>query len=236
LCPIFAFACALGGLGCARTPPPRPVPQNEAKRPLPPWFPEKEWTAAAGSEREFLVGKVVFATAKHDLRPEAERVLTKLLDYMNANPDVSRLRLEGHTDSRASEEFNQGLSERRAIAVADWLVDRGLDHFRLLAVAFGETRPLVPNKGAANLQENRRVEFHIAEVSGNRFRGEDPTAGGLVLSIRSKEERERDKLVGKVPEPPPPPPLEGDVIKPIAKEKLRPILPSEEGAPEPAKK
>jgi len=107
------------------------------------------------------------------------------------------------------------LSERRAIAVADWLVDHGLDHNRLLAVAFGESRPLAPNDTAAGRQENRRAAFSIAEVGGHRFRGQDPTAGGLVLVVLSKEEREAMKKQGEVPTfTPPPVKIEKDVFKP----------------------
>jgi OOP family OmpA-OmpF porin len=212
---LLAASVGLLLQACAETVPPRPVPQPEARPELPGWFPEKPWTEQR-TDRLYLEGKVVFDTAKSTLRPESERVLKQLLEYLQANADVSRIRLEGHTDERGSDEYNQGLSERRAIAVSDWLVDHGLDNMRVLAVAFGESRPLRTNGTPEGRQENRRTEFRVAEVGGARFMGRDPTNGGLVIEILSKEDRDKAKEVGKVPtyvEPPWAPTR--DIIAPI---------------------
>jgi len=211
--------------GCAERLPPRPVPQQEAQPTLPPWYPEKPWNQKGEDERVFYTGKVVFDTAKATIRPESEEVLRQLLAWLQANPDVSRVRLEGHTDSRASDEYNQKLSERRSIAVADWLVDNGLDHNRLLSVAFGESRPIATNDSAVGRQENRRTSFHVAEVGGRRFKGQDPTSGGLVLTVLSKEEREALKTVGEVPtyEPPPAKPIR-DIFEPEKKKAFAGML------------
>ncbi len=214
--PLSVLLCAAG---CARVPP-RPVPQNDAQPGKPAWYPEPEWNKEAAAERVYLEGKIVFDTARATIRPQSERVLRDLLAYLNANPDITRVRLEGHTDSRATEEYNQKLSERRAIAVADWLVDHGLDHDRLLAVAFGKLRPLWPNTSAIAMQENRRTEFHVAELNGMRFHGDDPTAGGMVLYVKSKEERDAEARQGHAPKIlPPPVKVELDVIKPAEKKK-----------------
>lgn len=214
----LAFACTTAA--CSQQLPPRPVPPPEAKPALPPWYPEQPWNSDAQVAKDYFFGKIVFDTAKATIRPESEQTLQKLLEYLKANGEISRVRLEGHTDARAGEEYNQKLSERRAIAVADWLTDHGLDHNRILAVAFGETRPIGPNETAEGRQENRRTEFHVAEVQGRRFQGKDPSAGGLVLSVLSKDEREAQKRQGDVPtyEPPPFEP-EGDVFKPYPKDK-----------------
>jgi outer membrane protein OmpA-like peptidoglycan-associated protein len=203
-------------VGCSQKLPPRPVPLPEAQPTAPGWFPEKPWNEGERASREFYGGKVVFDTNRATIRAESAKVLTQLVEYLKQNPDISRVRLEGHTDSRASDEHNQKLSERRALAVADWLVDHGLDHERLIAVAFGESRPLAPNDNAAGRQENRRASFHIAEVGGHRFRGQDPAGGGLVIYVKSKDERTEEKKVGEVPtaEPPSFTP-EGDVFKPL---------------------
>jgi outer membrane protein OmpA-like peptidoglycan-associated protein len=221
--------CGAATIGCASRVPPRPVPPHEARPQLPPWFPEEPWNARRKPERIFYFGKVLFDTDKSRIRPDAEIVLHKLLAWLQANPDISRVRLEGHTDFRAEEEYNLGLSERRSIAVADWLVDHGLDHNRLLAVCFGETRPIAPNDTAVGMQENRRTEFHVAEVSGNRFRGQDPANGGLVLTVLSKEEREAMARAAQVPVYKPPPFVpEGSIIKPYPPAP-KPKLSEEEG-------
>ncbi len=224
-----ASVCA----GCASVPP-RPIPQHEAKSSLPGWYPEAPWTeTAAAKEGDFLQGKVVFKTAKSDIAEPSSGVLAKLTDYLTANQDISQLRLEGHTDARGSEKYNQSLSEQRVIAVADWLVDQGVDHMRLIAVAFGESRPLGPNCSSAGRQENRRTEFHIAEVGGRRFLGKDPTNGGLVVRVKSKAERDAEAAMGKVPvaEEPPFNPT-GNVIEPVKMPKLENLLKEETEPPE----
>jgi OmpA-OmpF porin, OOP family len=230
LLPAVAITMLLfsGVAGCSARVPPRPVPPPEAKPQLPPWYPEKPWDAKGEDERVYFEGKIVFDTDKSTIRPQSRVVLTQLLAWLQDNPDVSRIRLEGHTDSRASEEYNQGLSERRAIAVADWLVDNGLDHTRLLAVAFGEIRPIATNDSAVGRQENRRTSFHVAEVGGYRFRDEDPANGGLVLTVLSREERDELKKKAEVPvyvEPPVVP--EKDIIKPVKRPQVNPEVQSD---------
>ncbi|MEM9692558.1 MAG: OmpA family protein [Myxococcota bacterium] len=213
------LAAGIAAPGCAERLPPRPIPPKEAKPELPPWYPEAPWTAVKSDERVYLFGKVIFDTAAHTIRPDAEPTLRKLLTFLQNNPDISRIRLEGHTDSRSSDEYNQALSERRAIEVANWLVDEGLDHNRVLAVAFGESRPIGPNDSEEGRQENRRTAFFVAEVAGQRFRGQDPTNGGLVLTVLSKEERDALERQGQVPTATIPPFVpEGHVIKPYESE------------------
>jgi OOP family OmpA-OmpF porin len=71
------------------------------------------------------------------------------------------VRVEGHTDSVASESYNQGLSERRARSVADWLAENGVDGDRLTTRGWGETRPVAENDTPEGRQQNRRVELII---------------------------------------------------------------------------
>lgn len=186
--------------GCVATVPKRPVPGPEAQRPLPGWYPMNAWNVGDSAERILVRGKVVFDTAKHNVREPSGTVLHELYDFLEANQDISRIRLEGHTDSRAGEEYNQGLSERRAISVANWLVDRGLDHNRILAVAFGELKPTARNDNAVGRQENRRVSFAISEIGGFPLEAGDPAKGGYVLIVLSKEERDRLKEIGEIPD------------------------------------
>ncbi len=81
-----------------------------------------------------------------------------LLEYPNL-----RIEVQGHTDSDGSEEYNLDLSARRAKAVVDYLIGRGVPPERLEWVGYGESRPLVPEKGPDSKAVNRRVEFHIIE-------------------------------------------------------------------------
>ena len=217
---VLAAGFAATTAGCANKVPPRPVPNLLATPTKPAWYPEQPWNATTREERVFFTGKVVFDTGKATLRPESEKVLRKLLVWLRVNPDISRLRLEGHTDDRASTESNQALSERRSLAVANWLVDHGLDHNRILAVAFGESRPMASNLTKVGRQENRRTSFDVAEVDGYAFLGRDPTNGGMVLTVLSKAEREAMAKVGKVPVFKWPKVIpEKDVFKPLVLEK-----------------
>ncbi len=107
-----------------------------------------------------LAGSVLFDFDSDRIRPDAERTLREVvtvLKELSGRP----VRIEGHTDSIASEEYNQQLSERRAAAVLRWLVEHGVDEARLRAVGFGETRPVADNSTAEGRQKNRRVEIVV---------------------------------------------------------------------------
>lgn len=184
------------------------VPRPEGQKPPPAWFPEQPWTEKGAETRIYLQGKIVFDTSKAIIRPESEQYLKKMLGFIQEHAEITRFRVEGHTDNRASEDVNQNLSGRRAMAVCDWLVDQGVDHARLIAVGFGESRPLAPNELVEGRDDNRRVELHVAEVRGRPFLGKDPYNGGFALVVKSKEEREREKeaeRLARLPPPKPPP-------------------------------
>lgn len=88
--------------------------------------------------------------------------LARDIDVLKANPDV-RVRIDGHTDSDGAAAYNQGLSERRAASVRDYLVSKGLDADRFEIRGFGESQPIVENDSAANKRRNRRVELTIID-------------------------------------------------------------------------
>ena len=165
-----------------------------------------------------------FEFDKAELRSGDRELLSRIAGILLTSKDYT-VSVNGHTDDVGDAEYNQKLSERRSIAVADWLVDNGLDHNRLLSVAFGEARPIATNDSAVGRQENRRTSFHVAEVGGRRFKGQDPTSGGLVLTVLSKEERDALKNVGEVPtyDPPPAKPIR-DVFEPEKKKVFKGLL------------
>ncbi len=93
------------------------------------------------------------------LLPKARAELDKVYKFLTDYPRVS-IRIEAHTDDRSSDEFNQGLSERRAAAAKYYLTKvKGIAESRLEVRAFGEKSPTVPNTTPANWALNRRVEF-----------------------------------------------------------------------------
>lgn len=195
------------------------VPRSDEQLALPRWYPERPWTAKDADSRIYVEGKIIFDSDKATIRAgTSEKVLQTLLSFLNEHPEVTMVRVEGHTDDRASDEHNMDLSARRALTVCDWLVDHGIENTRLLAVGFGETRPIAPNHRADGMQENRRTEFHVAEVNGRPFILKDPANGGYAIFVKSAEQRraEREALLHP-PAPPKAKPFvaEGDVVKPV---------------------
>ena len=110
-----------------------------------------------------ILQRIEFETKRAELRPTAAPILDEVRLALEANPQIKKVRIEGHTDDRGSDSFNLDLSQRRAETVMKWLVDGGIDPERLTAEGLGETKPLVPNDSQENLQTNRRVEFHIVD-------------------------------------------------------------------------
>jgi outer membrane protein OmpA-like peptidoglycan-associated protein len=120
--------------------------------------------AARGKEvKIYLPADVLFDFDKADLRPEAAPVLERVASVLRSDPGSSAT-IEGHTDGKGSDQYNQPLSERRAQSVRLWLIAHGV-YNSMTARGFGKTRPFAPNtlpNGADNpdgRQKNRRVEI-----------------------------------------------------------------------------
>ncbi|WP_292106891.1 OmpA family protein [Brevundimonas sp.] len=110
-----------------------------------------------------LEGDVTFDFDRATIRPEARNTLERLAELL-AGVDDAEIRIEGHTDSRGTADYNQSLSERRAEAVADFLGERGVSRDRLSTEGFGATRPVAPDAAPddeAGHQRNRRVEVIV---------------------------------------------------------------------------
>ncbi len=110
------------------------------------------------------LGDVLFDSGRADMKAGALRTLEQLAAFLKENPERDVV-IEGHTDSVGSVEFNQALSERRALTVKDALVERGIAASRVTAVGFGPTKPLVGNDTPAGRQQNRRVEIVLPGTS-----------------------------------------------------------------------
>ena len=111
------------------------------------------------------VGSIVFVNIEFDLNEATIKEgslprISEVADAMTRFPDM-QLEIRGHTDDQGTEEYNQKLSERRAQAVAETLIDMGVSRLRLAVKGFGESRPLVPNDSDENRRKNRRTEFVI---------------------------------------------------------------------------
>jgi VWFA-related protein len=101
---------------------------------------------------------IEFARGEARIEPASMQIIAQLARTMQDKPQI-KIEIRGHTDDIGSEEANQKLSEKRAIAVADALMSMGISNSRLRTAGFGETRPLVPNDSDENRRKNRRTEF-----------------------------------------------------------------------------
>lgn len=110
-----------------------------------------------------ITQRVEFASGSDRILPASEPVLNAVLDILTHEADVTRVRVEGHTDDRGSDRANIRLSRARAASVRRWLMEHGLAADRLEAWGCGEVHPLVAGRGAAARQTNRRVEFFVVE-------------------------------------------------------------------------
>jgi len=105
---------------------------------------------------------ILFDVDKYDLRPEAERALASLAVVLK-EADVKAFQIDGHTDSDASDEHNQVLSENRANAVKNFLAAQGLTS-EISINGYGESRPIATNDTPEGKQKNRRVEIIIPTI------------------------------------------------------------------------
>ena len=123
---------------------------------------------AQQTERGLLVtlGDVLFAFGKADLTAQAGPRLDKLAKFLTEFPE-RKLLIEGYTDSVGSASFNQTLSERRAAAVQQALIQRGVAADRIVARGYGKDFPVADNSSDEGRAINRRVEIVIADENGN---------------------------------------------------------------------
>jgi OmpA-OmpF porin, OOP family len=106
------------------------------------------------------LGDVQFAPNEYDLTRDAMRKLYPLVTLLKEQPGRT-IRIEGYTDSSGTQDYNFDLSQRRADAVRDYLIDHGISANRIIARGYGEAEPVASNDTAAGRRENRRVEVIV---------------------------------------------------------------------------
>jgi outer membrane protein OmpA-like peptidoglycan-associated protein len=156
---------------------PAPPPPAPPSPPAPP--PEKPCLLP-------LLSPIHFDTDKDDpmdvkdplLRSRNIEVLRDVARQIQERPEIRRLRISGHTDSRGKPAHNKDLSRRRAEHILRWLTEPGKDRGgiaadRLGAEGFGMERPIAPNASPEGRQRNRRVEFEVLDAPGCRERPRD---------------------------------------------------------------
>lgn len=114
-------------------------------------------------EKIVITQKIHFEFDRSKIRPISYPILNDVADLLMRNPQIHHLRIEGHTDWIGSDAYNQGLSQRRANSVRQYLIDKGIAPDRLVAVGYGETRPIADNNTVLGRAKNRRVEFTVLD-------------------------------------------------------------------------
>jgi outer membrane protein OmpA-like peptidoglycan-associated protein len=113
-----------------------------------------------------LSGAVMFQTGAATLLPVAERSLQAVADAIKTQSDETAIVVEGHTDSRGTNQMNMQLSKARAESVRAFLVGKGIDAKRITAVGKGEEQPITENMTPEGRANNRRVEIVLKPWSG----------------------------------------------------------------------
>jgi large repetitive protein len=115
------------------------------------------------TEKVSIDSRIEFDFDSDRIRKESFSILDQVALTLKANPQLERVRVEGHTDERGAESYNQRLSQARAESVVRYLVGKGVSRSRLEARGFGESLPRVPGTGEEVWATNRRVEFTVLE-------------------------------------------------------------------------
>ncbi len=120
-----------------------------------------------------LFGTINFDSAKATIKQDSFEVVDTVARLLLANPEIKLIRVDGHTDDVGKAEANLDLSDRRAAAVVDYLVGKGVARERLSSKGFGEGVPIDSNATALGRAKNRRVEFTVLDP---RPEGPPPSA------------------------------------------------------------
>ncbi|HEY0469894.1 MAG TPA: OmpA family protein [Polyangiaceae bacterium] len=163
-------------------PPPPPPAETAAPAPTPAPAPAPAPVVVKGDSVQ-IPGQIEFDTGKATFKAGggSDAVVDQLKIFLDQNPKVTKLRIEGHTDNVGTPEANQTLSGQRALTVKNAAIAKGAKKERLLAVGFGQNKPIGDNTTEEGRAKNRRTEFRIAEIGGKKYLGLDPTGGGKVF-------------------------------------------------------
>jgi outer membrane protein OmpA-like peptidoglycan-associated protein len=111
-----------------------------------------------------MPSNITFDTDSYSLKPRFHDTLDSVILVLNEYPSTL-ITVMGHTDSTGSEQYNQNLSQQRALSVANYLSNKGVAQQRLAASGYGEAFPIAPNDTEAGRAKNRRVEIQLEPVT-----------------------------------------------------------------------
>lgn len=168
--------------------PPEVVPPEPAAEPAPPSAPPPCELPEPGQPislegcklgDKLVLRGVNFEFNKASLTVNAKTILDGVAEALNARKDI-KVEIDGHTDGKGADAYNQKLSERRADAVKQYLAGKGIDAGRMSTKGFGKTMPVADNSTDEGREQNRRVELKVLETNGPAGPGEEvPTSGAM---------------------------------------------------------
>ena len=145
---VFSFVFVLGINGCGKK-------QLKGDEPAG----RSGIEGARGSTDPYLKA-TYFEYDQYTITEDQKDNLKSSADYLKKNPKM-KVQLEGHTDERGTNEYNQGLGDRRASSVKKYLLDLGVDSTRVSTVSYGEERPAASGGNEGAWKKNRRAEFAV---------------------------------------------------------------------------
>ncbi|MCB9666776.1 MAG: OmpA family protein [Myxococcales bacterium] len=174
--------------------------------------------------------KIQFEFDKAVIKEESFDLLREIAETIAKNPHIKKIRIEGHASSEGSDEYNLKLSQARAQAVLNHLVDKGgIAAERLVAQGFGEEQPIADNATDAGREANRRVEFIITrqEVTTTKV-AVDPKTGKQKVLAKDTKDVSNSEL--KTPPAPQTEPAEDKETKSPEKKQAETAMPKKENA------
>jgi outer membrane protein OmpA-like peptidoglycan-associated protein len=114
-------------------------------------------------EEVVLLEDVQFDSDKATIKPESLPLVHQIATTLSQHSEIARVELQGHTDDKGSNRYNQGLSQERVTTIMAFLIQQGVAPERLTSVGYGEACPLVPNRTEADRAANRRVQIFIID-------------------------------------------------------------------------
>jgi len=184
---VFADQSAMVIVGTPPAPPPPPPP------PPPPEPKRVEVTA----DKIVINEKIQFEFDKATIKEESYDLLNEIVSVIKENPQIKKISIEGHTDSDGSDKYNQKLSESRAAAVKQYLVDHGIEEGRLTSKGWGEAKPIADNETEEGKEANRRVEFLITEQDEVKKVVEIDPQTGKKKEVKEKKKKKAKKKKAK---------------------------------------
>lgn len=109
---------------------------------------------------------ITFQVDRYDIQPQFQTTLNEIASTLNEY-ESTYIDVMGHTDSTGSDAYNQTLSERRAQAVAAYLINQGVSSARIATRGYGESQPVADNSTESGRQANRRVEIKVTPITQN---------------------------------------------------------------------